>query len=291
MNAIEISNLFKTFKGKRFTKVDALKDLSLTVAAGEIFGFLGPNGAGKSTTIKILMGLISASRGDVRLLNQPSSNPSSRQKVGYLPENPAFYDYLSAEEYVHFVARSFDVDEQTIKVRSEEVLRLLELWDARKRPIRTYSKGMVQRVGLAQVLVHDPDIYILDEPMSGLDPLGRSLVKQIILELKAKGKTVFFSTHITSDVETVCDRVAIILNGTLQRVERVETILTEGISGYTVRLKAQEGAGHQQFHVAKDELSAFMAKAQVSGHEIVLIEPNRKSLEEFFLDLVRSEPC
>ena len=291
MNAIEISNLSKTFRGKRFATVEALKDLTLSVTKGEIFGFLGPNGAGKSTTIKILMGLISATSGDVRLLNQPSSNPVSRKSVGYLPENPAFYDYLTAEEYVRFVAKSFDVDEKTLQSKCEEVLKLLELWEARKRPIRTYSKGMVQRVGLAQVLVHDPDIYILDEPMSGLDPIGRALVKKIILDLKVRGKTVFFSTHITSDVETVCDRVAIIVNGTLQRVDRVETILTEGIVGYMVRLKGREGTGHREVQVAKDELSAFMAKAQADGEEIVLIEPNRKNLEEFFLDIVRSKPC
>lgn len=291
MNAIEISNLSKTFRGKRFATVEALKDLTLSVTKGEIFGFLGPNGAGKSTTIKILMGLISATSGDVRLLNQPSSNPVSRKSVGYLPENPAFYDYLTAEEYVRFVAKSFDVDEKTLQSKCEEVLKLLELWEARKRPIRTYSKGMVQRVGLAQVLVHDPDIYILDEPMSGLDPIGRALVKKIILDLKVRGKTVFFSTHITSDVETVCDRVAIIVNGTLQRVDRVETILTEGIVGYMVRLKGREGTGHRELQIAKDELSVFMAKAQADGDEIALIEPNRKSLEEFFLDIVRSKPC
>lgn len=289
MNAIEISNLSKTFRGKRFATVEALKNLSLTVEKGEIFGFLGPNGAGKSTTIKIIMGLISATMGDVRLLNQPCSNPASRKKVGYLPENPSFYDYLTAEEYVRFVAKSFDVDERTLQSRSEEVLRLLELWEARRRPIRTYSKGMVQRVGLAQVLVHDPDIYILDEPMSGLDPLGRALVKRIITDLKSRGKCVFFSTHITADVESVCDRVGIIVNGNLERVAEVETLMREGIEGYLVR--TTRGGVAAESVVEPQRLVDFLAETRQAGAEVTLVEPMRRNLEEFFLSVVKGGKC
>lgn len=289
MNAIEISNLSKTFRGKRFKTVEALKNLSLTVEKGEIFGFLGPNGAGKSTTIKIIMGLISATMGDVRLLNQPCSNPASRKNVGYLPENPSFYDYLTAEEYVRFVAKSFDVDERTLQSRSEEVLRLLELWEARRRPIRTYSKGMVQRVGLAQVLVHDPDIYILDEPMSGLDPLGRALVKRIIMDLKSRGKCVFFSTHITADVESVCDRVGIIVNGTLERVDEVETLMREGIEGYLVR--TTRGGVAAETVVEPQRLADFLAETRQAGAEVTLVEPMRRNLEEFFLSVVKGGKC
>jgi len=289
VNAIEISNLSKTFRGKRFTTVEALKDLSLTVETGEVFGFLGPNGAGKSTTIKILMGLISATKGEARLLNQLCSNPASRKKVGYLPENPAFYDYLTAEEYVRFVAKSFDVDGRTLKSRSEEVLKLLELWDARRRPIRTYSKGMVQRVGLAQVLVHDPDIYILDEPMSGLDPLGRALVKRIITDLKSRGKCVFFSTHITADVESVCDRVGIIVNGNLERVAEVETLLREGIEGYLVR--TTRGGVAAETVVESQKLADFLAETRQTGAEVTLVEPMRRNLEEFFLSVVKGGKC
>lgn len=291
MHAIEMENLSKTFKGKRGSKVEALMGLSLQVGKGEVFGFLGPNGAGKSTTIKTLMGLLRPTMGAARIMGVEVTSHLSRRHVGYLPENPAFYDFLTAEEYIRFVGKTFDMPDSLLSARADEVLKILELWDARKRPMRSYSKGMVQRVGLAQVLIHDPDVFILDEPMSGLDPLGRALVKQIILDLKTRGKTVFFSTHITSDVETVCDRVAIIVNGTLQRVERVETILTEGIVGYMVRLKGKGGTGHRELQIAKDELSAFMVKAQADGEEIALIEPNRKSLEEFFLDIVRSKPC
>src|ERR1035437_7475056 len=175
MNAIEITGLYKQFSGKRMTKVDALKGLDLTISAGEVFGFLGPNGAGKSTSIKLVMGLLRPTAGTAVIMGMDASQAESRRHVGYLPENPAFYDYLSAEEYVAFVGSQFKMDNKLLKFRSEEVLRRLDLWDARKRPIRGYSKGMVQRVGLAQALVHDPDVYILDEPMSGLDPIGRAL--------------------------------------------------------------------------------------------------------------------
>jgi len=213
MNAIEIKGLYKQFTGKRMTKVDALKGLDLEIAPGEVFGFLGPNGAGKSTTIKLVMGLLRPTSGSTQIMGIDASQSDSRRLVGYLPENPAFYDYLSAEEYVAFVGSQFKMDSALLKRRSEDVLQRLDLWEARKRPMRGYSKGMVQRVGLAQALVHDPEVYILDEPMSGLDPIGRALVKDIILDLKKRGKCVFFSTHITDDVEKVCDRVGVIVKG------------------------------------------------------------------------------
>ncbi|NCP04398.1 MAG: ABC transporter ATP-binding protein, partial [Deltaproteobacteria bacterium] len=198
MNAIEINNLFKVFRGKKLARVEALKDLSLAIPKGEVFGFLGPNGAGKSTTIKTLMGLIRPTSGRVRLMGLDVTDARSRLLVGFLPENPAFYDFLSAREYLQFVGRTFKMEPALLKKRIEEVLERFDLVAAAKRPMRGYSKGMVQRLGLAQTLVHDPDLYILDEPMSGLDPLGRALVKDLIKELKQKGKTVFFSSHITS---------------------------------------------------------------------------------------------
>jgi len=221
MNAIEISGLCKQFKGKRRTCVDALKNLDLQIEAGEVFGFLGPNGAGKSTTIKLVMGLLRPTSGTARIMGVDSAQSDSRRKVGFLPENPAFYDYLSAEEYIAFVGCLFRMDPALLARRSDEVLKRLDLWEARKRPMRGYSKGMIQRVGLAQTLVHDPDVYILDEPMSGLDPIGRALVKDIILDLKKRGKCVFFSTHITDDVEKVCDRVGVIVRGSLVAIDRV----------------------------------------------------------------------
>ena len=226
MDAITIEALSKTFKGKRGRSVEALQGLQLSIPPGEVFGFLGPNGAGKSTTIKILMGLIRATGGQASIMGIPVSSHTARRNVGYLPENPSFYDYLTAEEYLNFTGKMFGMTGPMLHERSQAMLHRLDLWEARQRPIRTYSKGMTQRLGLAQALLHDPQVYILDEPMSGLDPIGRALVKEIILELKAAGKCVFFSTHITSDAEAICDRVGIILQGRLQCVERVETIMT-----------------------------------------------------------------
>lgn len=291
MNAIEITALCKTFKGKKFSTVVALKNLDLTVQQGEIFGFLGPNGAGKSTTIKTLLGLIRPTDGSARIMGVDIVSHEARRHVGYLPENPSFYDYLTAEEYMVFVGRTFAMSENAIGERCEQVLKQLELWEARKRPIRSYSKGMVQRVGLAQVLLHDPDVYILDEPMSGLDPVGRALVKEIILQLKARGKTVFFSTHITADVETVCDRVGIILKGELRSVERVETIMTEGVLGYNLRIRYDSQGGAQERYVSKDDFQAVIEELHAQGAEISLVEPCRKSLEQFFLDIVKNTAC
>ena len=287
MYALDIQNLGKVFKGKKRQTVEALKGLTLSIEQGEVFGFLGPNGAGKSTTIKCMMGLIRPTAGAATIMGEPVGSEVSRRHVGYLPENPAFYDYLTAEEYLQFVGRTFKLQESVLARRSEEILKQLELWDARKRPIRGYSKGMVQRVGLAQVLIHDPDVYILDEPMSGLDPIGRALVKEIILDLKKRGKCVFFSTHITDDVEKICDRVGILLHGELKLVERVDTIMEQGVIGYQVRLKGADGTVLDHT-VAKDKLDTFLAGQVALGGEVMLVEPHRKNLEDLFLSLVHA---
>ena len=192
MNALETKGLSKQYRGKRGKKVEALYDLSLAIETGEVFGFLGPNGAGKSTTIRVILGLSTASSGEAFICGVPVSNACARKRVGYLPENPSFYDFLTAREYLAFVGKTFGMPESSVRNESDNVLRLLELHDAADRTIRGYSKGMVQRLGIAQALLHDPDLSILDEPMSGLDPLGRALVKRIIRELKLKGKTIFF---------------------------------------------------------------------------------------------------
>lgn len=288
MHAIEISHLSKTFTGKKRSRVEALQDLSLTIERGDVFGFLGPNGAGKSTTIKALMGLLQPTAGNVKILGQSAASIQARCQVGFLPENPAFYDFLTAEEYLVFVGRSFAMSKAQIETETDRVLELLELNGARKRAIRGYSKGMVQRLGLAQVLLHDPEVYILDEPMSGLDPVGRALVKDIILDLKKRGKCVFFSTHITADVETVCDRVGIISKGMLLRVAEVQSLLREGISGYLVRVLDQGNV--REVSIARDDLSRFIREAQARGVEISLIEPQRKHLEEFFLETIQKCP-
>ncbi|BCS53800.1 ABC transporter ATP-binding protein [Geobacter sp. SVR] len=303
MNAIEINGLCKQFIAKRRAEVDALKELSLSMEEGEIFGFLGPNGAGKSTTIKCLMGLIRPTAGTATVMGERIGTVESRQKVGFLPENPAFYDYLSAEEYLRFVGRTFKMPEELLARRMDETIRLLELWDARKRPMRGYSKGMVQRVGLAQTLIHDPEVYILDEPMSGLDPLGRALVKEIILDLKKRGKSVFFSTHITDDVEKVCDRVGVIVQGRLMALDSVENIMRSGIEGYIVQTRADRGnhqvlAGFErlrgsdlflEYLVPASQFNRFVELTGQNSVEITLIETKRKDLEAFFLEIVEKE--
>lgn len=285
MFALDIQGMSKSFTGKKRQTVEALQGLTLTIEQGEVFGFLGPNGAGKSTTIKCLMGLIKPTSGSATIMGEPIGSVASRMKVGFLPENPAFYEYLSAEEYLQFVGRSFKMPEQLLIRRTEEVLKLLELWDARKRLMRGYSKGMVQRVGLAQVLIHDPDLYILDEPMSGLDPLGRALVKEIILDLKKRGKSVFFSTHITDDVEKVCDRVGVINKGQLLALDSVDHVLQQGITGYTVRVRTAAGNCEETF-VEKEQLQVFIQQVTASQCLIEKIEPRRKDMEAFFLEIV-----
>ncbi|GFE58466.1 ABC transporter ATP-binding protein [Geobacter sp. AOG1] len=288
MFAIDIQGLSKSYKTKRHLTVNALKELTLSVEQGEVFGFLGPNGAGKSTTIKCLLGLIRPTSGTATIMGDSVTGDNYRRKVGYLPENPAFYDYLGAEEYLLFVGRIFKMQEELLARRTVDCLKLLELWDARKRPLRSYSKGMVQRLGLAQVLLHDPDVYILDEPMSGLDPIGRALVKDIILDLKRRGKCVFFSTHITDDVEKVCDRVAIINRGMLQVVDKVDNILQQGIEGYDVRTTAANGQVEELF-IEKNALQSFIQQSINNQTSIERIEPRRKNIEAFFLDVVAQQ--
>lgn len=288
MQAIEIRELAKSFKGKKGAVVEALQGMSFSVGQGEVFGFLGPNGAGKSTTIKCLMGLLQPGSGSATIMGVPITDAGARKSVGYLPENPAFYDYLTAEEYLQFVGRMFQMPDELLDSRTEEILKLLELWEARKRRIRGYSKGMVQRVGLAQALLHDPDVYILDEPMSGLDPIGRALVKDIILDLKKRGKCVFFSTHITDDVEKVCDRVGVIHKGQLKVVDRVDAILQRGVEGYDVRVVATDGPAEERF-VEKEKLQPFIQQSVADGKSIEKIEPRRKDMEAFFLDVVSQD--
>ncbi len=216
---------FKARGGADGRKI-AVKDLNLKVRAGEVFGFLGPNGAGKTTTMNVLLGFVNATGGAAYLFGVDVREPIARQRIGYLPELTYYYKFLTAEELLRFYARIFRIPRAEADRRIDSLLRLVELEPARKRPIRTYSKGMQQRVGLAQALINDPDLLILDEPTSGLDPLGRMKVREIIQRLKDQGKTVFFSSHELGEVETVCDRVAIIHQGEL-KVEGSVTELTQ----------------------------------------------------------------
>jgi ABC-2 type transport system ATP-binding protein len=205
----------------------AVNGLNLRVRAGEVFGFLGPNGAGKTTTMNVLLGFVNATSGAAFLFGVDVREPIARQRIGYLPELTYYYKFLTAEELLRFYARIFHIPRPQADQRIDQLLKLVELEHARKRPIKTYSKGMQQRVGLAQALINNPDLLILDEPTSGLDPLGRMKVREIIQRLKNEGKTVFFSSHELGEVETVCDRVAIIHQGQLKVEGRVADLVEQ----------------------------------------------------------------
>lgn len=212
---IRIANLSKHYKKGLKVKKLAVDNLNLEIKEGEVFGFLGPNGAGKSTVIKMLLDFIRPDSGNVTIKDRPVNEPMARKYIGYLPENPFFYDHLTAEEILKFGGKAANMEKGTLEERIDQLLTRLKLSHVKKQPIRTYSKGMVQRIGLALALIHDPEICILDEPMSGLDPLGRRLVADLILDMRKMGKTVFFSSHILSDIESLCDRIGILNDGKL----------------------------------------------------------------------------
>src|SRR6516165_6040254 len=225
--AIETENLSKEYPHGflHLKKKTSLEGLTMQVEEGEAFGLLGPNGAGKSTTIKLLMGIIFPTAGNARILGRPASDVSMHRDIGYLPEQPYFYDYLTATEVLDYFARFHRLTANDRKARVEKMLKKVGLETARKIPLRKYSKGMLQRVGLAQAILHDPQVVILDEPMSGLDPVGRREVRDIILELKRDSRTVLFSTHILSDAEMLCDRVGVIVGGKLRGVGAPDEIV------------------------------------------------------------------
>lgn len=241
---ITIEGVTKEFKaGLGGNKVRALEELMLLIPKGEVFGFLGPNGAGKSTTIKILMNLIYPDKGSAAIHGKDVGETEARRFVGYLPENPYFYDYLTAEELLSFGGSASGLPRTAIKEQTALLLERVGLSHASGRQLRTYSKGMLQRAGLALALVHDPEVVILDEPMSGLDPIGRKMVGDLIIELKQKGKTVFFSSHILTDIERFCDRVGIIVSGRLRLVGDLGDLLSGGASLEDVFLDEVNKAG------------------------------------------------
>src|SRR5215471_375455 len=220
MHAIEIQGLSKNYTVGFWRKQSepALKPFDLTVNAGETFGFLGPNGAGKTTTLKLLMGIIFPTSGTARILGQDFRDPEIKRRTGFLPEQPYFYDYLSASELLDYYAQLSGMPAAGRKQKIGELLARVGLGDAGGKHLRKFSKGMLQRVGIAQAIIHDPEVIFLDEPMSGLDPLGRYEIRELIQSLKDAGKTIFFSTHILSDAEALCDRVAVIHKGELRGV-------------------------------------------------------------------------
>jgi ABC-2 type transport system ATP-binding protein len=300
---IETENLTKEYPSGflHLKRKTSLEGLNMQVEMGEVFGFIGPNGAGKSTTIKLLMGLIFPTAGTARILGRPISDVEMHKDIGYLPEQPYFYDYLTAAEVLEYFARFHDLTATDRKDRVQRMLKKVGLETARKIQLRKYSKGMLQRVGLAQAILHDPKLVILDEPMSGLDPVGRREVRDIILELKREGKTVMFSTHILSDAEMLCDRVGVIVGGKLRGVGapgQLVDMKTQGMeilfeltggSNAPLLLKATKTGDRYQLQVAEDELYAAIEQLRGAKVRILSVTQVKATLEEFFMDLVEAD--
>src|SRR3954451_18152552 len=239
---VEADKLQKTFAlGFLRKRVRAVHEVSFQVHRNEIFGFLGPNGAGKTTTIKMMMGLIFPTAGESRIFGHKVPSLQARRRLGFLPENPYFYDYLSGEELLDLMGRLFGLDRRERRRRAQRLLDRVGLGRAEGRALRKYSKGMLQRLGIAQALVNDPELVVLDEPMSGLDPIGRKEIRDLIVELKREGKTVLFSTHILSDVELICDRVAMIVGGRMRDVGPLSQLLSPRLL-HTEVVLAKDGA-------------------------------------------------
>ncbi|HXI24018.1 MAG TPA: ABC transporter ATP-binding protein [Pyrinomonadaceae bacterium] len=303
MTIIEIQNLTKDYEVgfARKRKVRALDGLSLTVEAGHVFGFLGANGAGKTTTLKLLMRLIFPTRGTARILDRDISDVSMHGRIGYLPENPYFYDYLTAREFIDYCGRLFGFDKSIRERRTDEVLSRVNLdkksWD---RQLRKFSKGMLQRVGMAQALVNDPEIVFLDEPMSGLDPVGRREFRDLIASLNSEGKTIFMCSHILSDIEVLCDSIAILKGGKLAHAGTLEElrvgqanaieIIASGADADTLKsqlkIQAEVTTTPSGLRIAvadeKDVDAVIEALRSVNG-KLVAVQPVKQSLEELFL--------
>ncbi len=299
MAAIEILGLEKTYSIGFWRKrpKHALRPLDLKVEEGEIFGFLGPNGAGKTTTLKLLMGLIFPTAGSARILGMAVDDPRMKAQIGFLPEQPYFYDYLTARELLEYYGQLSGVEAKQRWSRVNEVLQRVGLPDVGGVQLRKFSKGMLQRVGIAQAILHDPKVVFFDEPMSGLDPMGRREVRDLMAQLKVEGKTVFFSTHILSDAEALCDRVGIIHQGELRGVGAVAD-LTSSVHGKVevvwqgTTVPASLRALGAECHVTRDTVRAMLSEANQDAAiealrrerlRLVSVTPVRTSLEDYYL--------
>jgi ABC-2 type transport system ATP-binding protein len=304
---IEIENLTKDYEVGfwKKKKVRALDNLTLTVEGGQIFGFLGGNGAGKTTTIKILMSLIFPTEGRAKILGDDISNVRMHARIGYCPENPYFYDYLKASELMNYFGELFGFDHARRKKKTEELLTKVGLdekdWN---KQLRKFSKGMLQRVGLAQALINEPEIVFLDEPMSGLDPIGRREIRELIAELREQGTTVFMSTHILSDIEALCDNVAILRKGKLAATGKLDDLLSaageqqsfeinvKGVTKDELKAEVEKIAGAEIFPKAnganiqvleESDIDKILQITREKGGKLVSIQPVKQSLEELFV--------
>lgn len=309
MDAILVERLTKTIKPNWpwQPSADVLRGVSFSVGQGEIFGFLGPNGAGKTTTLKILLGLIRQTSGKAEVLGMPVGTVDIHRRVGFLPEAAYFYDYLTAEEFLRFYGRLAGLDQDRLSHQINFWLEKLGLSDAKNRQLRKFSKGMLQRVGLAQAVIHDPELVIFDEPMSGLDPLGRKEVRDLMLQLRDQGKTVFFSSHIIPDVEMICDRVAVLIKGEVVAAGRVDELVGHGrtrdveviyeglrqdqLSSVRVLGGKVTHRGSRCLIVLPDpqRLDDLLSKLRSTGGRLVSVTPHKGSLEELFVQQVQAQ--
>ncbi len=282
----------------------ALDSLTLDISSGEVFGFLGPNGAGKTTTLKLLMQLIFPTSGRAEILGRPVGDISARRRIGYLPENPSFYDYLTAEELLGYFGDLFGYSGADRRKRVAALLDRVGIGAERRLQLRKFSKGMLQRVGIAQALMNDPEVIFLDEPMSGLDPLGRRDVRQLILELRDQGRTVFFSSHILADAEALCRRVAVVAGGRLAASGTLADILAFQVHGWelvmsgvspdmvsrlkpAVRRATEISPGRYSFELSLDQPpDRILAELTAAGASLVSLNPMRDTLEDFFMKRV-----
>lgn len=298
---ISVNGLCKTFRiGLARRRVEAVREVSFSVQSGDIFGFLGPNGAGKTTTIKILTGLISPTSGEASLFGHAVPSPKAMERIGFLPENPYVYPYLTPTEFVEMCARLSGLSGKAARDRTQRALDRVGIAYAADRPVRKLSKGMLQRTGLAAALVADPELLILDEPMSGLDPVGRKEVRDLILDERRNGRTIFFSTHILSDVETMCDRVTILRKGRVvvrgalsellkNEVKRTDVTLTGVTGGFLEECRAK-GFGVRALGAraiveveGSGEVSSLLSRALAAGAEVVEVTPRHETLEDLFV--------
>ena len=304
---VRVERVVKDFRpGFGLRRKRVLHDVTFQVRKGEIFGFVGPNGAGKTTTLKILMGLIRATEGSASILGCDVAESEFRNQIGFLPENPYFYPFLTAREILDFYARLSGVDSGRRAARVDELLEVVNLSYAADARLRTYSKGMLQRVGVAQALINDPEVVFFDEPMSGLDPIGRKEIRDVILSLRAAGKTVFMTTHILHDVEMICDRVAIIVKGAIRHQGCIEDFLPDTAVSTDIvlsQLPAETAANLEESYsiemrglgerveltVSEKRVRDVLETALTSGAQVISVTPHRGSLEEVFLNAVREE--
>jgi len=305
-DALRITNLVKDYKTGFFGKMTrVLRNVTFSVERGEIFGFIGPNGAGKTTTFKSILGFAKPTEGSIELLGRDSEDPDAKRKIGYLPENPYFYDYLTGEELLIYMGELHGLGRKFLEVKAGELLEKVRMSHARKVQMRKYSKGMLQRIGIAQSLINDPEFIILDEPMSGLDPIGRREIKDLILEEKRKGKTILLSSHMLSDVEALCDRVGIIMGGTLIKTGSLSELLKEIHTDYEMHVEGspeevkgsvrgmpvemEHRAGYIVLKFDEDIKRQVIEAVAKSPGGIISLHPVRRSLEGLFVEEAKKE--